>query len=376
MLRVLVLGMTETIGGMETYIRNLTLHSDKEKIVYDYLIKGQNRGCYEDEINSFYTGGARFWRVKKIKENPLRTYMQLREIYKNTQYDAVYINTCTASDILYACMVLKNTPIIMHSHFSAGQIMLSNTLFKGLVKKKTSVKLACSSKAAEWIYGKKERVKIINNGIDIEKYRFSLWNRERIREKYRIRRDEFVIGHVGRLAYPKNQLFLLEVLHELRKHVAMEDVRDIRLILCGDGPDRGVVEKRIKEMDLINHVILVGEVKNTEEYYSSFDVFVMPSLHEGLPMAGIEAQCNGLFCFFSDRIDDRILVTDRAKMIRLTNKKDCPDEWARSIFDTVMRGKNAKEGREGYAAVMAERGYDMRKTSVDIQNLFEDAVRR
>ena len=371
MVRILVFGLSnEVYGGVEIYIKSICLNSSKDRIQFDFVVKGKKEAFSEKEITNFYNGENHFFHIKKMKKNPMKCIKEMKEIYRRT-YDAVYINTVTASDILYALFYRRGgvPKIVMHSHYAANSMLLSNTFFRKLASSKSNLKLACSQCAAMWMYGDKAvrcgQVKIINNGIDTYRFTYSSEKRSEIRSKYGLKEEDILIGQMGRLAYEKNQAFSLKV---LKKMLEMDEKeRNINLLLVGGGPDEEMLTCKSKKNRLENHVIMTGIIKNPEDYYSAFDVLLMPSHHEGLPIAGIEAQCEGLPCFFADTMDKQILITDRAQMIHLEENNEA--EWAQMILKVC---EAELTGRENYPEMIRFKGYDIKNVSARLEKMLTD----
>lgn len=370
MVRVLVLGLTNKVGGIETYIKGICLNSSRDRIHFDFVVKGKEEAFAEREITNYYSGENHFFHITKMKKNPVKCIKEMKEIYRRT-YDVVYINTVAASDILYALFYRRRgvPRIIMHSHYAADHMLLSNTFFRRLAESKSDLKLACSQRAAVWMYGEKAskhgRIYIMNNGIDTYRFTYSPEKRRGIRNKYGLKEEDILIGHMGRLAYPKNQDFSLRVLKEMLKIDKRR--RDIKLLLAGGGPDEKMLSHKLRENMLEDYVIMAGIIKNPEDYYSAFDVLIMPSYHEGLPIAGIEAQCEGLPCFFADTMDQQILLTDRAQMVHLEENNQT--EWAEKILKVC---KIELMGRERYPEIIRLKGYEIKDVSARLEKMLMD----
>lgn len=371
MVRVLVFGLSNEIyGGVEIYIKNICLNSSRDKIQFDFVVKGKEEAFSEREIIDYYNGDNHFFHITKMKKNPVKCIKEMKEIYRRT-YDVVYINTVAASDILYALFFRRRgvPRIIMHSHYAADRMLLSNTFFRRLAESKSDLKLACSQRAAVWMYGEKAAkygsVRIMNNGIDTYRFTYSLEMRRKIRSKYGLKEEDILIGHMGRLSYEKNQTFSLRVLKEMLEMDKKR--RDIKLLLAGGGPDENMIFHKLEEDRLEKHVIMAGIVKNPEDYYSAFDVMIMPSYHEGLPIAGIEAQCEGLPCFFADTMDQQILLTDRAQMVHLEENNQI--EWAEKILKVC---KIKLTGRERYPEIIRLKGYEIKDVSAHLEKILMD----
>ena len=375
MIKVLVVGLTNTIGGVETFIRNVVISSNPEEMCFDFIIKHKDKAVFEDDIARFYNYKNKFHHVAKLRKNPVKWFFDMRDVYKKNKYDVIYINTCTASDILYACIFdIKGARIIMHSHYAGLKFNWMNHPFKGLASNKSTLRFACSERAGKWMFTDRSGFQVIKNGIDIEKYRFSEAKRRKIRKEYRIKENDLLIGHVGRLAYPKNQIFLIEIFNLIMTNYngsLKNRHKNISLVLGGDGPDEDMLRRRIEVLGLVENIIMTGGISNADELYSALDLFVMPSNHEGLPVVGVEAQCSGLPCFFSDGIDRQVLITDRAQMIHL--EKENQTEWAKTIWEVCVESDDVKlDNRKGYADVVAAKGYDMSEVCQKVVGILKE----
>jgi len=191
-------------------------------------------------------------------------------------------------------------PVISHSHNGNGYNPAINSIFRPIVNRVSYKRLACSKSAAEWLFGKKRvnDTQIIINGIDTERFTYNAEARDRVRKQYGIAENQFVIGHIGRFSEQKNHAFILDIFSEVLKQKPKT-----LLLLVGVGELMDQIKSIVQERGIEKSVLFAGKQSRTEDYYSSFDCFLMPSLYEGLPVVGVEAQCEGLDCFFSNQID-------------------------------------------------------------------------
>jgi glycosyltransferase involved in cell wall biosynthesis len=224
----------------------------------------------------------------------------------------------------------------------------------------SNVKFACSKDAGRWLYGKnadsKYDITIINNAIDTEKFIFN----PEVREKYR--KDlgisgKFVIGHIGRFSPQKNHGFLIDIFSEVVKKN-----NDSVLLLVGDGELRGEISQKIDKLGLSKNVILTGIRSDIPQLLWSMDAFVLPSLYEGFPVVGIEAQAAGLPCFFSDQITAAAKITQNVHFINLLYS---PGDWACEIIQHTA----------GYvypdtSAQLKASGFDVKEATNRLQELY------
>ena len=373
LIKVLVLGLTDTIGGVENYLKGLTLSSNKDSVSFDFLVKKGKKGCYEDDIIRFYGTSTCIHHITRLKINLIKSIRQMKKIAENYHYDVIYINSCTASDILYAKLFFPGVSIVMHSHYSSSEFMLSNRLFQKMAKKNATFKLACSEKAAKWMFGNNEAI-IIHNGIDVNRFRYSDMKRRILRNKYGITDEDLLIGNVGRITEQKNQGFLIEIIKRLIDYNNnIHLYNKIYVAIIGEGADEQKLCRRSKDMGIVDNLIMPGAISNTDEYYCGFDMFVMPSLYEGLPIVGIEAQCSGLPCVFSDKIDKQILITDRAQSEYLSFSNDNYQKWADSIWNCCKEIEKFRSNRESYAKSIMEKGYDIKTVTEEVCKILEES---
>jgi glycosyltransferase involved in cell wall biosynthesis len=218
--------------------------------------------------------------------------------------------------------------------------------------------IGCSKGAGKFLYGEKtyqERGIMLNNGVDVSKFRFNPAVRDEIKDKLHIR-DKFVIGHVGHLIAVKNQMFLLQIF----KQVALNN-RDSVLLLIGDGEDRDKLEEKVREYGLEGSVIFTGNVDDVHLYLNIMDVFVFPSLFEGLPLAVVEAQANGVPCIISDSIPDDVKLTDNIESLPLI---ESPKKWAEMIC------RKRRKSPEVYADYIANLGFDVHSSMRIINKIY------
>ncbi|MCL8206345.1 glycosyltransferase [Ligilactobacillus agilis] len=364
MKKVLIIGLTERMGGVETFIYNTTRFSNREKYEYDFLVHGTEKTVFQDEISEFYGDSAKhFYYVTSLKKNPIKSFKELSRFYKEhgNDYDYVHLQTGATSEIVYVFpfSLFYRFKVISHSHNGNGYSPVVNRLFRLIVNMISYKELSCSAEATEWLFGKskKNKVEIINNGIDTRKFTFNSTQRKELREKYGISEETFVVGHIGRFSEQKNHKMILKIFSEILKLR-----EDSVLMLVGAGELKDIVEKKAHELGLAKNIIFCGLQSKTNKYYSAFDVFLMPSLYEGLPIVGIEAQSEGLPCFFSRNVSEQICITDNAHLIPL---EESADNWAKLIVNSKCKN------REKYAKLVHENGYSIQSTVNTLEKVYE-----
>lgn len=339
MKRILIGYVNSKIGnGINKYIIDVIQYLKKNNCKVDLLTREHN----QDGIKYWKEQGCDEIFVISRNRKPIKQFFEMLKIYKNNKYDVAYFNISEASNcigiISAKCCNIKK--IIVHSHNSnlkKNNILIykikkmCNYLSKPILTHCCNMFLSCSTEAAKWLYSKKiikkELYKNIYNLVDYDKFKYDVKKREKLRKELNIE-NKFVIGHVGRFSKEKNQMFLLQILK-----IVLEKKKNAVLFLIGDGGEKNTLVEYTKKMKLEDKVVFTGEIKNTEDYYQIFDVFVLPSLYEGLPIVGVEAQFSLVPCLFSSKISKEVVISENAKLLNIDN----PEIWANEIYKIKSR---------------------------------------
>lgn len=357
--RILVYGMNKNRGGIESYLINYSKHFKTEKIMFDYVTEASEI-AYEREIKELE---GHIYYIPRKKKKPLQHLLQFKKILKNhNEYKIVYFNILSASYVytMFSLLGNKNIKIVVHSHNNNAQKLWLHLLCRPILNLFPMKRLACSKEAGEFMFGKRyvreDKVKIINNAIEIKKNIYSPLRRENIRNSLNIS-SKFVVGSVGRLSYQKNSLFIIDIFSEIYK----KDKSAV-LIIAGEGDYRKKCEEYIKQKDIKDVVYLLGMRNDIPELLQGMDVFLLPSKFEGLGMVLIEAQAAGLRCFTSrGTVPKEVKVTPEVEFISL---KDSAKEWANIIL------QNRNYSRQNYTLSIKEHGFDIDTEAKKLETLF------
>lgn len=290
-------------GGAQTFLLNLYRSIDRSQLQFDFLVYGDRKGELEDAVTEL---GGKIFRIQKYRIYNGKAYIkEFKEIIAKNKlrWTAVEIHTELDAGILSKACHRVKIHSIAHAHSASFGLG-----FKGFIRGKTYRKLrkyvdipfACSKQAAINRYGSKiaQKTYIVNNGIDLESFRYSSICRDKIRKQLSVSPSWTIYGHTGRFHESKNHLFLLEVFKEIKN---IE--KNSKLLLVGDGELLPLCKARAKALKIEEDVIFAGSKKDTYKYYSAFDKLIMPSIYEGIPLTMIEAQANGLPILASTGID-------------------------------------------------------------------------
>lgn len=295
MYKVLVFGITENPGGVESFLLNYYRKIDKSGFQFDFLCNTHRKVAYEDELKSL---GGRVIHIAMRSRNPVRYTIELNEFMKHHayEYDAVWVNVCSLANIDYLKKAKKYgiDKRIIHSHNSQNMDnrirKLLHMINRQRISRYATDYWACSEDAAKWFYKDNllPETIIIKNAIELDKFRFNEVKRNSIRTQYNIG-DKLVIGNVGRLHFQKNQMFAIDVMESLLRRIP-----DSVLMLVGQGEDEKKLRQHAKDLNIEDKIIFTGVQSDIGAYLSAFDIFLFPSVFEGLSIAGLEAQANGL----------------------------------------------------------------------------------
>lgn len=356
------------IGGIQTFILNNIKYIDRNKIEIDFLILDD--GNTYDTENDLKKQGYNIYKLKNVwirKPTDYFKYFKKIDKFFKEHHDYKVVHLHSSSKNFYVLKSAKKYGIpvrIAHSHnigFQAKsklQIMIGN-LCKPLLKKYATDYFACSEIAGEWLFGKKEvqknNVKVIQNAVDLKKFKFNEDTRNKIRKELGIE-DKLVIGHVGRFTTQKNHNFLIDIFNEIHKKNS-----NSVLMLVGTGEKEAEIHEKVKKLGLEESVLFIGFKNNVNEYMWAMDLFVFPSLFEGLGLVLIEAQATGMKCFTSkDVVPEEAKVSSLLQYISLN---DSAKLWADEILkNKVVRNNKYKD--------IKEKGYDICDTGKELEEFY------
>ena len=368
-LRVLQVGMTRNLGGIETYLIEQFRHLDKSKIDYDFVnITGEYSICYEDEI---LASGSKIFKVVSRHKNPLLHYWQWFNILLQNKgvYDVIVLNT-NSLEYVFPLVLGKifGIPVrVIHSHNSGFENKqgLARRLLVGMNKKllawSANLHFACSQFAGQWMF-KDNPYYVIYNAIDIHKYDADLIVREETRNALGLH-TELTLLHVGRFSYQKNHSFLLDIFKEVHR-IQPDSV----LLLVGDTTEESEflteVKRKIKAFGLENVVRLLGRRDDVNKIMQAADVLVMPSFFEGLTVVGIEAQASDLPLLLSDTVTKELGLLPSTQFISL---EAGPTVWGEAIVNSKQHNRQSR-----YEELKAA-GYDIGNETERVEKLLIDA---
>lgn len=336
-------------GGLETMLMNYYRQIDRNEIQFDFMVHRDEMGHYDEEILSM---GGRIYRMPKIRPGNYREYFRLLDEFfnKHPEYRVVHSHINENSSFVLRAAKRAGVPCrIAHSHLSDLDIdfKLPFRLFaRSVMKDKPNKYFACSQKAGQWLFGKKNsdsgKIIVLNNAVNVSEFEYDEETRNELRSMFGAQ-DKLVIGHIGRFNRQKNHGFLIDIFKAI-----YDNNPNSLLLLVGDGDLRPLIERKVMDLNLTSAVRFLGVRDDIPKLMQAMDLFLFPSLFEGLPVVMVEAQAAGLRCVVADSITRESDVTGRVEFFSL---KDSPEMWAQKILAFSCHREDTSES-------MRANGYD------------------
>ena len=354
-----IVGNSKT-GGVLSCVMNYYRNIDRTKIQFDFYTYAP--APIDDEIRAL---GGEVYYIPSIINFP-RAIPKLYQLLKGKGYDIIHSHMTSLSVFpLFAGKCAKIPVRICHAHSSTYK-KEKTRIVKNFLKHFSTMfatdLMGCSFLAINWLYGKKaKKATLLPNAINLERFTFDETKRNMMREKLGLQ-NNFVIGHIGRFEYQKNHEFLLNVFLDVQKQIPTA-----KLVLCGIGSLLEQVRQQIENLNLQNNVIIFENINNVENYYDMFDLFVLPSRYEGLPLVAVEAQAMGLKCMMSDQISKETSFSQECEFLDIEDK----EMWVNRIVDFAKRSTRINARDE-----LISRKYDIKEASSILENFYIECVNK
>lgn len=355
------------IGGVETYIFSHYKFMDQEKFQFDFLT--QNRALeHAEQFKDFQ------YKVRLLPG----TAAQNRELFISTArdiladgYDVLHLHTCYWTGFLLEELAKEAgiRKVIVHSHSNfvddaypeKGKFLFDRheAIKKEFSKDMATDFWACSTEAADWLFGPqipRNEIRLMKNAIELEHFQFDQKKREHIRDELNLQ-NSLVLGTVGRISHAKNPEFLIALFEKFhQKH------RNSKLIIVGDGELRPDLERRIREKNLSDSVLLLGWQIHVEDYLQAMDLFLMPSRYEGLGIVALEAAASGLQCAVSDQVPEELESIDHIRRVPLE-----VSAWISALEELEQLPSDRRAGTE----ILRAAGYDVKQQAKILGELYQ-----
>lgn len=325
----------------------------------DFIVSEGN-GCYTREV---LDRGGRIYQIPFRKKNPVGALRRIAQVVRENGYTSVLKlgNTPVAALDLIAAKIGGAKILGMRSCNAltnqSGKEKAVDALLRPVLNRAANVKIAPSMLAAEFTFGKRcahKHAHLVKNGVDLSAFRFDGEGRRLIREEFDLQK-QFVVGHIGRFHEQKNHLFLIDIFRKIR---ALR--QDAVLLLVGTGALEETVRNRVRELELDDAVLFLGQRFDIPQLLSAMDVFVFPSLHEGMPNTVVEAQATGLPCVIADTITKEAALTGLVSYLSLNGAAEL---WAETALAATA------QSRGDTTQALRDKGYDITDTARNLMDL-------
>lgn len=330
-------------GGVESVVMNYYRYIDRTKIQFDFICDDDSTNIPYEEIEKL---GGKVILIPPYQK-VFKYHNKLKKILKEGHYKIVHSHINTLSVFSLFAAKCAGVPVrIAHSHSTTNKKEKKKNLLKQVLRPFSKLfatdYMCCSELAGRWLFGDKKydkgNVYLLNNAIDLEKFKYNKDFRKKMRKSLNISDDTLVIGHVGRFVAQKNHDYLIDIFNEIHKKN-----NNSVLLLAGQGPLIDEIKNKVKSLKLEKNVKFLGQRSDIDKLYQVFDVFLLPSLYEGLPVVGVEAQATGLLCELSNDMTKETKVLDTTRFISLNTSAE---EWANNILDDVKKHKRIDSSKE------------------------------
>lgn len=350
-IRVLNLFTVMDRGGAETTVMNYYRNLDRDRVQFDFLVHRDEAGAYDAEIREL---GGRIYTAPAMTAVNLRRYSRFLDGFfsDHPEYRVVHSHMSELGYFAFRKARRASVPVtICHAHNRPVGIdskSLARFALKHLIARSTTTRFACSREAGDWLFGAGRRPSVIymRNAVDTVMFRWDPAKAEEVRRNLGLAQAT-VVGSVGRFEPQKNHAFLLEVFSRVHARIP-----SARLVLVGTGSRLAEVKRLTSELGLDDAVLFLGARRDVADILLALDVFLFPSLFEGLPVAVVEAQASGLHCILSDAISEEVKLTDNVTFLPLRTDSN---EWAAAVLDGAFGGRDVSAHIR-----VSEAGFDVR----------------
>lgn len=346
------------VGGLASVMMNYYRVLDKTEMVIDFCCTNEPPQVLLDEIHAC---GSEYYQLPKRK-NILGYFFALKRLCRGYDIIHVHANSSTAVIELQAAKLADIGVRLIHNHSSRCQHRILNRLFSPLYKRSYTKAIACSNEAGEWLYGKDKFI-ILRNAINVRRFSYNTEKRMEMRRLFGLKDNEYVVGHIGKFMEAKNHPFLIELFAKYHVSHPLS-----RLLLVGDGEMRPLVEAAIKKNNVMDCVVLAGLRSDIPDVLQAMDVFLFPSIYEGMPLSVIEAQSSGLPCIVSDAVTK--LINIGCDVVQLSLNKGT-DYWAEYLGNTNYQLSREERCKRNFEFI-TEAGYNIETEADNLMRIYRN----
>ena len=345
-------------GGVESVVFTYC-NAIKNEVEPTFIFFDNSTHIPEDFINSI---GGHYFVVPHIKKY-FKFKKEFKKVLTENKFDIIHSHLNTLS--VFVLKLAKKCGYqnrIAHSHSQSNKKEHLRNLIKNILKKFSkkyaTVYLACGENAGRYQYGDKTfdegKVIVLKNAIDVERFKFSKDDRASIRKELGIKDNEILVGTLGRLCQQKNQQYILKM---------AKLTPELKYVIIGAGPLEEELKDYMAKND-IHNVILYGVSNEAYRFYSAFDTFILPSLYEGVPVTGVEAQTNGVYALFSDQVSRESKASSYVKFLPIEDSD--LSKWVEEV--------KVKHEHEDHLKEIVESGFSIKEASESLVKIYKSLL--
>lgn len=351
-------------GGIERLLFNYYKNLSDNGLKFDFLIHTGNIGVVGNLLKSL---GCNIHSLPSKRKNLFKYISAFVNFLKINNYEIIHIHQNYSSWLPgLICKIMGFKIIVIHSHNFIKKETLIKKIINFIIRlinlSITNNYLACSLSAGKWLFGKKSSFQVLTNAVELDKFVFNQTKREKFKNLYDLN-NKLVIGHVGRFTEQKNHTFVLKTFKEINTLIP-----NSKLLLVGEGNLINLIKKEVKILKIEKSVSFLGSHSHINDLYNIFDIFLFPSLFEGLGIALIEAQISDLFCFGSDNIPKESFLTKKSYQLSL---KLTPIDWANFIIKKYKHDLK----RDNNFVFFQKNNYDVKQEALNLQNYYLNLIK-
>jgi glycosyltransferase involved in cell wall biosynthesis len=356
-------------GGVSVLLHNLISHMEHTDLDIDlYAFGGIESKEFYDKLRdlnvNIILGNHESYMIKEIRND-------LNKLIKENKYDVVHCNTGGVELTAVTMMLswIHRVPIrIAHSHnqkFDRFPYSKKELLYQIINGRLATTRLACARGAAYHLFGKNlgSKCLILKNGIECQKYVYSQKVRRDIREKLG-KPDSLIIGHVGRFEEQKNHEFLIDIFYSIK-----QKRNDAILVLIGNGSLMTHIKEKVKQLGIDESVYFIGTTDRVQDYLQAMDVFVLPSITEGLPIVTVEVQAADLLTVCSDIVPKEAKFTNKMHFCSLEKNAE---QWCDMILNEIEH--TDCDNRKDRSREVTENGFNIKNSALELYRIYMGGV--
>ncbi|MEK6449962.1 MULTISPECIES: glycosyltransferase family 1 protein [unclassified Myroides] len=363
-IRILHVVTIMNLGGIETFLMTLYRNIDRSKVQFDFLVHRKEEGFFDKEIKAL---GGNIIPIQSLNPFKYSSYKkELALILNRYSYKIIHSHLNANSSLVLDVAMKSNVLIrISHSHIDksgSGIKGLIKSYLKRKINKVATHRFACSVQAGRWLFGIENNFIVFNNAIKSDNFVYNNEVREGIRRELAIKDGTILVGNIARFNFQKNHKFMIDVFYEFHKKEP-----NSCLLLLGDGELLTDINEKVKKLGLKDKVIFTGAVANANEYLNAMDIFLFPSLFEGLGIVAVEAQCCGLPVIMTDSLPNEVEITQLVQRVSL----ELPaKDWA----DIMCRFLANKLSRDNWQYKIKEAHYDVDENVRFLESFYASVI--